>query len=95
MPVVSEAVIETNNGRAAATTVEVSSGGFSVRSRTVLASQESVWVTLSLPGLAPLSLRAYICWARAAERVYGPRFDPGDERRVKIRGWIDQFLETV
>ncbi|HEY6307585.1 MAG TPA: PilZ domain-containing protein [Candidatus Angelobacter sp.] len=95
VPVVSEALVETNNGRAVATTVEVSSGGLSVRSRTPLASLEPVRVTLSLPGLSPLSLRAFICWARTAEKVYGLRFDPVDERRGKVRGWIDQFLETV
>ncbi len=95
VPVVSEAVIETGNGRLVATTVEVSSGGFSARTRTPLGSLESVRVTLSLPGMSPLSLRAFICWARPADRVYGLRFDPGDERRRQVRGWIDQFLETV
>jgi hypothetical protein len=95
VPVVSEALVETNSGRAVAMTVEVSCGGLSVRSRTPLSSRESVRVTLSLPGLSRLSLRAFICWARAADKVYGLRFDPSDERRLKIRGWIDQFLETV
>jgi hypothetical protein len=95
VPVVSEALVESHTGRAVAATVEVSSGGLSVRSRTPLASREPVLITLSLPGMAPLSLRAFICWARANDRVYGLRFDRGDERRRKIRGWIDQFLESV
>jgi hypothetical protein len=95
VPVVSEVLVETSTGRAAASTVEVSSGGLSVRSRTPLSSLEPVRIMLSLPGLAPLSLRAFICWARVADKIYGLRFDPGDERRGKIRTWIDQFLETV
>jgi hypothetical protein len=95
VPVVSEALVETHTGRSVAATVEVSSGGLSVRSRTPLASLEPVRVTLSLPGMAPLSLRAFICWARATDKTYGLRFDTGDDRRRKVRGWIDQFLETV
>ncbi len=95
VPVVSEALIEASNGRSVATTVEVSSGGFSARSRIPLGALEPVRVTLSLPGLSPLSLRAFVCWARPAERVYGLRFDPRDDRRRQIRGWVDQFLETV
>jgi hypothetical protein len=78
-----------------AATVEGSSGGLAVRSRTPLASLEPVRVTLSLPGMAPLSLRAFICWARPSDKTYGLRFDTGDDRRRKVRGWIDQFLETV
>src|SRR5215470_657532 len=96
IPVVSQAEIEA--GRSAnttVTTVEVSSGGLSVRSTTPLPKSDAVRLVLSLPGLDKLSVRAVICWYRESDKVYGLRFDSSDERRLKIRGWIDQYLEIV
>jgi CheY-like chemotaxis protein len=96
IPVVSQAEIET--GRTAnimVTTVEVSSGGLSVRSATQLPKSDAVRLNLSLPGMDKLSVRALVCWYRDSDKVYGLRFDPSDERRLKIRGWIDQYLEIV
>jgi len=96
IPVVSQAEIEA--GRSAnttVTTVEVSSGGLSVRSTTPLPKTDAVRLVLSLPGLDKLSVRAVICWYRESDKVYGLRFDSSDERRLKIRGWIDQYLEIV
>jgi hypothetical protein len=42
-----------------------------------------------------LSVRAAVCWHREGEKLYGLRFDATDERRLKVRGWIDQYLEIV
>jgi PilZ domain-containing protein len=95
VPVVSEALVETSAGRAPVMTVEVSSGGLSLRSRSALPTNEQVRVGLELPGLPSLNLRAYVCWGRTADRVYGLRFDSGDERRLRVRSWIDEYLETV
>ncbi len=95
VPVVAEAVIESSRGMSAAVTVEVSSGGMSVRCQNPLAAADSVQITASLPGTAKISLRAFVCWSRAAEKVYGLRFDPSDGRRFQVRNWIDQYLEIV
>lgn len=95
VPMVSEALLESSAGRTPVTTVEVSSGGLSLRSRSPLPTNEPVKVGLELPGVDSMNLRAYICWGRAADKVYGLRFDSGDDRRLKIRHWIDEYLETV
>lgn len=96
IPVVSQAEIDTGSrGNATVTTVEVSSGGLSVRSATPLPKSEAVRLMLALPGLDKLSVRAFICWYRESDKVYGLRFDSTDERRLKVRGWIDQYLEIV
>jgi hypothetical protein len=42
-----------------------------------------------------MTLRAFISWYREADKVYGLRFDSADERRHKVRNWIDQYLEIV
>ncbi len=96
IPVVSQAEIETeSHATAKVTTVEVSSGGMSVRSATPLPKSDPVRLLLNLPGLEKLSVRAFICWYRESDKVYGLRFDSNDDRRLKVRAWIDQYLEIV
>jgi PilZ domain-containing protein len=96
IPVVSPAEIETNAQTSAkVTTVEVSSGGMSIRSVTPLPRTEPVRLWLNLPGLEKIGVRAFITWYRDSDKVYGLRFDSSDDRRLKVRAWIDQYLEIV
>jgi PilZ domain len=96
LPMVTQAVAETSSGSVTVTTVDISSGGVSVRSSRPLAIQDTVRITLTLPGTPRLTLRAQVCWERKGEdKVYGLRFDSTDDGRAKIRGWIDQQLEIV
>ncbi len=95
VPVVAQAEVETGSRTVPATTVEVSSGGMSLRCNTRLASTDPVRLTLALPGLPRMTLRAFVTWYRETDKVYGLRFDSADERRHKVRNWIDQYLEIV
>lgn len=96
VPLIAEALIETGSAAAKVMTVEVSSGGMSVRSTNPISSSDAaVRVIAKLPGLEQLDVRAYVCWARPAEKLYGLRFDPSDQRRLNVRRWIDQYLEIV
>jgi len=96
IPVASQVEIDTGNRTPfAVTAVEVSSGGMSVRSSSPLPKTEVVRLNLALPGLEKLSVRAFVCWYRDSDKIYGLRFDPTDERRLRVRGWIDQYLEIV
>lgn len=95
IPVVSEVMLEIGSSVFKAATVELSSGGMSIRSATPIASSDPITIKAELPGLPKMNLRAYVCWARPADKVYGLRFDQSDERRLKIRNWIDQYLEIV
>lgn len=95
VPLVAEALIETGAAAAKVMTVEVSSGGMSVRSASPISSPDTVRILAKLPGLDRLDVRAYVCWARPADRIYGLRFDPSDQRRLSVRRWIDQYLEIV
>jgi PilZ domain-containing protein len=95
VPVVAEATLETSRGNFEAMTMEVSSGGMSVRCQQALPGNEQIKLSPRLRGLEGLNLRAYVCWTRPSENIYGLRFDPMDERRHKIRRWIDQYLEIV
>ena len=95
IPVASQVEFDVNGRPIVGTTVEVSSGGMSVRSSAQLPKGEAIRLNLALPGLEKLSVRAFVCWFREADKVYGLRFDPTDERRLRVRGWIDQYLEIV
>ena len=95
IPVVSQVEVEVANRTLTVTAVEVSSGGMSVRNATPLPKGEAIRLNLALPGLEKLSVRAFVCWYRDSDKIYGLRFDPTDERRLRVRGWIDQYLEIV
>jgi PilZ domain len=95
VPVIADALIDFGPTTARVMTVEVSSGGMSVKSSTPIASSDSVRITAKLPGLERLDVRAFLCWSRPSEKVYGLRFDPSDPRRLEVRRWIDQYLEIV
>jgi PilZ domain len=96
IPVVSQAEVDTGSTHPIpVTTVEVSSGGLSVRCAVPLPKSDSVRLMLALPNMEKLSLRAFVCWHRDDDKTYGLRFDPTDDRRLKVRSWIDQYLEIV
>jgi hypothetical protein len=95
IPVASQTEFDVNGRPVIGTTVEVSSGGISIRCLAPLPKSDAIRVTLSLPGIEKLYVRAYVCWYRDSDKVYGMRFDPTDERRLRVRGWIDQYLEIV
>ena len=95
IPVASQAEFDVNGRAVIGTTVEVSSGGISIRCLAPLPKSDAIKLTLTLPGVEKLHVRAFVCWYRESDKVYGMRFDGTDERRLKVRGWIDQYLEIV
>jgi PilZ domain len=96
IPISSQTEIDTGNrAPIMAIAVEVSSGGMSVHCPAQLPKSDPVRLILSLPGLEKLNVRAFVTWYRDTDKTYGLRFDSTDERRLRVRGWIDQYLEIV
>ncbi|HLW54779.1 MAG TPA: PilZ domain-containing protein [Candidatus Angelobacter sp.] len=95
VPVVGQVVIDTAGRSVAARTMEVSSGGMSVRSSEPLSPSSAATVTIELPGTARFTFRAQVWWARSEDGVFGLRFDPTDDRRLKVREWIEDYLNNV
>lgn len=95
IPLSSQAEFDVNGRPVVGTTVEVSSGGISIRCLAPLPKSDAIRLTLTLPGVEKLNVRAFVCWYRESDKIYGMRFDATDERRLKVRGWIDQYLEIV
>jgi hypothetical protein len=94
IPWISACDVETQRGNAAATTVNVSSGGVCVVSPKKLARQGAARVTLSLDHESSVVVRGFVCWEREGD-IYGLRFDPADLQRAKIKPWIDRYLGIV
>ncbi len=92
VPLVSQAWLETPTASVPASTIEISAGGASVRTRGRLGVPQNVQVTFQLPGLGELPLSAVVCWVRREEETAGLRFEPGDPRRQQLRQWIEDYL---
>jgi hypothetical protein len=52
----------------------------------------SVDVSFSLLTLPRVNIRGAVSWRR--NKSLGIRFDPGDERRRRVKEWIDAYLES-
>ncbi len=89
--VFTELAMERAGQKFTASSMEVSAGGMSLRCAQKLNLGDFVEVSFTLPGGKPLKLGATAVWRREPD-VVGLRFEPGDERRVGVRQWIDAYL---
>ncbi len=94
IPVITEVTVQVSEGKKfAATSIEVSSGGHVTqehRSRQRRTARRSVVcfanVTATLDSLT-------VTWKKP-KHSFGVRFDATDERRRKLKEWIDAYLEN-
>ena len=94
IPVVTEVTVLINESRKlTATTLEVSSGGMSIKSSDDIGAGQAVEVSFALLTLPRIWIRANVSW-RKPKHSFGVRFDPADERRRKLKDWIDAYLES-
>ncbi len=96
IPVITEISVSlaSDNRRINATSVELSAGGMSMRSAEDLSSGQSVEISFALLTLPRVWVRGTISWRNAPGKTFGVRFDPQDERRQKIKEWIDSYVES-
>jgi len=95
IPVITEvSVTGSENQRLTATSIELSSGGMSLRSAEDLAVGQPVEISLALLTLPRVWVRGTIAWRNAPGKSFGLRFDPQDDRRLRIKEWIDAYLEN-
>jgi hypothetical protein len=85
-------VVSTDGRRISASSIDLSSGGMSLKSPEDLQSGTNVDISFSLLTLPRVSVRASVTWRKA--KSFGIRFDASDERRQKIREWIDAYLDN-
>jgi hypothetical protein len=92
VPVVTEVLIVGDGRRTAASSIEMSAGGMSLKSAEDFSVGVPVEVSFALMSLARVNVRGNISWRKP--KAFGVRFDMGDERRMSIKRWIDSYLEN-
>ena len=94
IPVMTEVgVIMADGGRITATSQEISSGGMSLKGNHVPEQGSLVEVSFSLLTLPRVWVRGYVTWKKS-NKNFGIRFDPTDERRQRLKEWIEAYLEA-
>src|SRR5271155_98199 len=93
IPIMTEVTVVSHDGqRLMASSVEISSGGMSLKSAEDMPSGTNVEVSFSLMTLPRVNVRAVVTWRKS--KSFGVRFDATDDRRQKIKEWIDGYLEN-
>ncbi|HYM76660.1 MAG TPA: PilZ domain-containing protein [Candidatus Dormibacteraeota bacterium] len=92
IPVMTEVSIVGDGRRVSATAIEMSSGGMSVKSAEDFSIGVNVEVSFALMTLPRVNVRGVISWNKP--KSVGVRFDPNDERRLKVKTWIDSYCEN-
>jgi hypothetical protein len=93
IPIMTEVtVVSTDGHRLSASSLEVSSGGMSLKSSEDMPSGTNVEISFSLLTLPRVNVRGVVTWRKS--KSFGVRFDAADDRRQKIKEWIDSYLES-
>jgi Tfp pilus assembly protein PilZ len=78
--------------RVSASSIEISSGGMSIKTGEEFSSGVNVEVSFALMTLPRVIVRGTVSWNKP--NSIGVRFDTNDGRRLKIKSWIDSYLEN-
>jgi PilZ domain len=94
IPIITEiAMVSADNRRFTATSKEISTGGMSVKSPEDVSVGTALEVSFALLTLPRIWVRASVSW-RKPDKSFGVRFDAKDERRLRIKEWIEAYLEN-
>src|ERR1700680_780999 len=94
IPIITEISMVSEDGRRfTATSQEISTGGMSVKSTEEVQPGVALEVSFSLLTLPRIWVRSQVSW-RKPNQTFGVRFDLRDERRLRIKEWIEAYLEN-
>jgi Tfp pilus assembly protein PilZ len=92
IPVMTEVAVIGDGRRVVASSIEMSSGGMSLKSSEDFSNGTSVELSFALMTLPRVIVRGSVSWRKP--KSLGVRFDPKDERRLRVKSWIDSYLEN-
>jgi len=92
IPLMTDVLIVGEGLRFNASSIEMSSGGMSLKSPEDISLGTSLEVSFSLLTLPRIVVRGTVTWRK--QRSFGVRFDINDDRRQKVKTWIDSYLEN-
>ncbi|HUE53164.1 MAG TPA: PilZ domain-containing protein [Terriglobales bacterium] len=94
IPVITEiSIVTADSRRFTATSQEISSGGMSMKSAEDVSVGTNVEISFALLTLPRTWVRSTVTW-RKPDKTFGVRYDPQDDRRMRIKEWIDAYLES-
>jgi hypothetical protein len=94
VPVMTEVSIVAADGmRLTATSLEISSGGMSLKANYAPDPGNLVELSFALLTLPRVWVRGYVTWKKP-NKSFGIRFDTTDERRQRLKEWIVGYLEA-
>lgn len=94
IPVVTEVSIVAGQAHFTASSVEISSGGMSLKSAESVSPGMGVEVSFALLTLPRIWVRGNVTWHKPTEKMFGVRFDLRDDRRLRVKEWVESYLET-
>lgn len=94
IPVVTTVSVAALKDQFSASSIEISSGGMSLQSTQTVNPGQSVEVSFALLTLPRIWVKGTVTWIKPGEKTFGVRFDPRDERRQRIKEWVDSYLES-
>lgn len=92
IPVMTEVSIVGDGRRVSASSIEMSCGGMSVKSTEEFSIGANVELSFSLMTLPRVNVKGVVSWRKP--KSLGVRFDAADQRRLKVKVWIDSYLEN-
>ena len=94
IPIITEiSMVSADSRRFTATSQDLSTGGMSVKSPEDVQVGMALEVSFALLTLPRIWVRATVSW-RKPDKTFGVRFDVKDERRMRIKEWIEAYLEN-
>jgi PilZ domain len=94
IPIITEVSVVAGRSHFTASSLELSSGGMSLKSAEDVTPGTPVELSFALLTLPRIWLRGAVSWTKPAGRLFGVRFDPQDERKARIKEWVDSYLES-
>jgi len=93
IPVITEVSLISGQNRFNASSVELSTGGMSLKSDHVVANGQAVEVSFALLTLPRLWVRGTVIWHKPTQKAFGVRFDAKDDRRLRVKEWVESYLD--
>jgi hypothetical protein len=86
-------MVTADNRRFTATSQEISSGGMSMKCAEDVSPGMNVEISFALLTLPRIWVRGTVTW-RKPNKTFGVHYDPQDDRRMRIKEWIEAYLES-
>jgi len=95
IPVITEVSVALAEGaRFSASSQEISCGGMSLRSGQDISPGQPVEISFALLTLPRIWVRSTVSWRMPGNKTFGVRFDAQDERRLRVKEWIESYLDN-